>query len=259
MSLSVRDIAAARLGKTGDLSIDADVFGYVHRDAGGTRFGALTTDDVLPRSGTATEPTHRSLKRHLETISGPAVDLVMFLVDHRPDFSGEVTQAQVARAQFGLQVARDIYASQDIGIRRIEWGYISPELAGRYADIGSSIEAGLITAEFSGRPGAIDVFVVQTIDNSSGWGPPPLLGGPCDKDSLLMSGVVVDLSVNTSRFFGISIGHEVGHYLGLEHTSSSTNLMYDPGNDDPDVGPQMVGLSVDQAAEMSNHCMMLQT
>jgi hypothetical protein len=74
-----------------------------------------------------------------------------------------------------------------------------------------------------------------------------------------MSGVVVDLSVNTSRFFGIAIAHEVGHYLGLEHTSSSTNLMYEPGNDDPPVGPQMVGLSVDQAADMSDHCMMLQT
>jgi len=259
MSLSVRDIAAAHLGKTGDLSVDADVFGYIHRDAAGTRFGALTTLDVLPRSGTASQPTRRSLKRHLETISGPAVDLIMLLVDHRPDFSGVVTQSQVARAQFGLQVARDIYASQDIGIRRVEWGYITPELAGRYADIGSQIEAGLLTAEFSGRPGAIDVFVVQTVDNMSGWGPPSLLGGPCNKDSLLMSGVVVDLSVNTSRFFGVAIAHEVGHYLGLGHTSSSTNVMYRPGNDDPPVGPQMVGLSVDQAADMSDHCMMLQT
>lgn len=259
MRLSVRDIAAVHLGKTSDLSIDADVFGYVHRDTGGTRFGALTTVDVLPGSGTTSQPTRRSLKRHLETISGPAVDLVVFLVGVRPDFSGEVTPAQIARVQFGLQVARDIYASQDIGIRRVEWGYISPELAGGYADIGSSIEAALITAEFSGRPGAIDVFVVQTIDNRDGWGPPPLIGGPCDKDSLLMSGVLADLSVSSSRFFGVAIAHEVGHYLGLGHTSSSTNLMYGPGRDDPPTGPQMVGLSADQAADMSDHCMMVQT
>ena len=261
MNLSVRDIAASHLDKTGDLSIDADVFGYIHRDLSGTRFGTLTADvDVLPGAGTVSHPTRRSLKRHLETVSGPAVDLIVFLVGHRPDFTGVVTETQVARAQFGAQVARDIYAAQGIGIRRIEWGSITPELAGGFTHVGSSIDALGLVATFSGRPNAIDVFVVQAVENTDGWGPWAPGGGPCDKTGLLtMSGVVVDLSVSSSRFFGIAIAHEVGHYLGLAHTSSSTNLMYKPGRNDPGTGTQMVGLSTDQADEMRDHCMMLHT
>ncbi|MFC7450659.1 hypothetical protein [Rhodococcus daqingensis] len=91
-TLSVRDIASTCLGKSGDLSVDTDVYGYIFRNTDGSVFGTLVPTDTLPGSG---QPTARSLKRHLETISAEAIDLFVFLVGHEDDFSGTATESNV--------------------------------------------------------------------------------------------------------------------------------------------------------------------
>lgn len=221
-TLSVRDIAERNLGLTGDLSVDSDLYGYIFRDTDGSVFGTLEDVDVLPGSG---EPTTRSLRRHLETISGTALDLVMILVGHEDDFSGVVTRDQVTKIQYGIQVARDLYATVDLGIRKIVWWRIPLANVEGYANIDGDHEARKLAREHSGPPGGIDVFFVQTIENAGGLAPgnPP---GPVDKDeNLRMTGVLVQLS-GTHFWVGRGIAHEVGHYLGLEHEDQITNLMH---------------------------------
>ena len=116
VTLSVRQITQTCLGKTGNLSVNSDVYGYVFRDTDGSVFGTLTGTDTLPGTG---QPTTRSLRRHLRTISGEATDLVLILVGHENDFSGSVSRDDVTKVQYSVQVARDLYAQVNVGIRRL--------------------------------------------------------------------------------------------------------------------------------------------
>jgi hypothetical protein len=103
-TLSVRDIAERRLGVSGDLSMDTDVYGYIYRDDDGSLFGTLGPLDVLPGTG---GPTTRSLKRHLEMLDAVCIDVVLFKVAHEADFTGVFTRDDVTKAQYAIQVARD--------------------------------------------------------------------------------------------------------------------------------------------------------
>ena len=257
-TLRVRDIAARHLNRTGDLSITTDVFGYRYRDDSGRVFGALDgVDDVLPGDGTAEQPTRRSLRQLLEMVSGPSVDVVVFLVDHEPDFTGAVTPAQAAKTQFALQVARDIWAQRGFGIRRVEWGYLTPEQAGGRTHITSIFEAVAADDRFqraAGRDGSIHradhgrtgrpVTQERTVQQ----------GHPAGHDRM-RAGAGRD-----PRFTGIGIAHEFGHYLGLGHESDEQNVMHGPTAifGKCDTGPEMVQLTSAQAAEMKEHCMVLQ-
>jgi hypothetical protein len=255
-TLSVRQIAEQNLGRTGDLSINTDVFGYRHRDNDGRVFGHLGDEDVLPGSGTVEAPTRRSLRRQLETVSGPGVDLVLFLVGHEPDWSGSVTPAQAARLQYAAQVARDIWAQKGFGLRRLEWGHLTPELAGNRVFISTIFEGIQLTHKISGRPGAIDVFAVQGMASLAGRSPKP---GPCDKTTLLnMNGCLISLE-SSGQYLGIAIAHEVGHYLGLGHETDQRNLMHGPvWFAEVDTTTEMLELTDAQVATMKEHCMVVQ-
>lgn len=255
-TLSVRTIAEQNLGKTGDLSVTSDVFGYPHRDNNGRVFGFLGAEDVLPGAGTAAAPTRRSLKRHLETVSGPGVDIVLFLVGHEPDWSGFVTPAQAATLQYAAQVARDIWAQRGFGLRRLEWAHLTPEVAGNRVFISSIIEGIQLTHKVSGRPGAIDVFAVQRMASLAGRSP---RGGPCDKTTLLdMNGCLISLE-SSPQYLGIAIAHEVGHYLGLGHETDQQNLMHGPvWFAEVETSVDMLELTDAQVDTMREHCMVVQ-
>ena len=155
-TLSLRQIAQNCLGATGDISVNSHVYGYIFRDADGSVFGTLGGGDTFPGSGGART---RSLKRHLQTISGQSTDLVVILVGHENDFSGAVTRDQVAKAQYAIQVARDLYAEVSLGIRTINWQRIPLADAGGYVDIAGRDEAQDLTDDWSGPGGGIDVFL----------------------------------------------------------------------------------------------------
>lgn len=160
----------------------------------------------------------------------------------------------MTKAQYALQLARDLYAQVDLGIRRVEWGRIPIDETNGFADVTSLPEAVALTIRFSGRPGAIDVFLIQTMGKNAGRAP---LGGPCSKDSLVnMSGCVIELA-GSPRFRGIAIGHEIGHYLGLGHETASTNIMCGPVifRERCDLSLNMTNITTAQAAGMKDHCM----
>ena len=248
-TFSVREIARKCLGVTGAFSINSDVYGYIFREADGSVFGDLSSD-TLPGSG---QPTARSLKRHLQTISGKSVDLILILVGHENDFSGAVSRDDVTKIQYAIQVARDLYAQVDLGIRRLNWQRIPLADANGYINISDGGEAEDLTDDWNGPGGGVDVFWVQSIGDAGGWSNTE---GPCDKDSKDgRTGAVIELS-NGRRFTGILLGHEVGHYLGLSHANSISNMMGVDSNDDGigETNNNSTNITDAQGATLRRHC-----
>lgn len=248
-TLSVRDIASSCLGLTGSISVNSDLYGYIFRDTDGSVFGTLSGSDTFPGTGGATT---RSLKRHLETISGRATDLVIILVGHENDFTGEVSRAQVTKTQYAIQVTRDIYAQADLGVRSIRWQRIPMDDVGGYAVVDRG-EAEDLTDDWSGSGGGIDVFMVQSVEDAGGWSN---VDGPCDKTSKFdLSGAVIELSKGP-RMLGVLMAHEVGHYLGLKHANTLTNVMGADTNDDGigEIDSNSTNLTAGQATSMRQHC-----
>jgi hypothetical protein len=249
-TLSVREIASRCLGVSGRVSVTTHMYGYAFRDTDGSVFGTLGTADTLPGTGLATA---RSLRRHLVTITGDATDLVVILVGHENDFSGSVTRDQVTKIQYAIQIARDIYAQANLGIRHINWQRIGVTDAGNYITITDGAEAEDLTDDWSGPNGGIDVFFVQSIGDAGGWSN---TNGPCDKGSKDgRTGAVIELN-RSRRFTGILVGHEVGHYLGLGHDGTLTNLMGVDSNNDGigELNNNSTGVTATQASTMGEHC-----
>jgi hypothetical protein len=249
-TLSIRNIAQRCLGVTGHFSINTHVYGYIYRDTNGSLFGTLQTGDTFPGTG---RPTARSLKRHLETISGTSIDVALILVGHEDDFSGDVSRDDVTKIQYAIQVARDVYAQAPLGIRRLSWYRIPYAEAGGYVVLADGGEAECLTDDWSAPGGGIDVFFVQVIGDAGGWSN---VDGPCDKDSKDgRTGAVLEL-LNGRRFTGLILGHEVGHYLGLKHTSSMANLMGADVDDDGigEINNSSTNIPAPQRTVMRRHC-----
>jgi len=236
---SVKATAASALGVSPPFSVNTDLYGYIFRDAAG--------------SVGITSP--RSLKRQLQLMRGRAINLSLFLVGHENDFSGVVTLVQAVSVQVAIQRVRDIYSQENLGVRRLFWRRISMADVGNYAIITDRPEAVDLTDDFSGPNDGIDVFYVQSILNAGGWSTTP---GPCDKDAKdEMTGAVIELS---SGILGILTAHEVGHYLGLAHGSTITNVMgvdaLPPPNGDGigELNSTSTNLTSSQGTTMRAHC-----
>lgn len=251
--LRLRDVAKRALGVTGAFSVNRDVYGYPWTDASGLIFGALTaTSDSLPGTG---QLRTRSLRKHLQTISGPAFDLTVIWVGHEPGFAGTFTRAQAARTQYALQVARDIYAQAQLGIRRLDWRYIPVAQAGTAISPKNRATCKNLTDAWSGPAGTLDLFVVQNIGDADGWSHDVT---DCNKnDNADLSGAVAEINRTDNRFVGILWAHEVGHALGLAGgTDGQANLMGSDTNADgvDEIGNNSTGLTSAQAKTMRQHC-----
>ena len=233
--LSVRATAASCLGVSPPFSVNTHLYGYIFRDASGT-VGI-------------TQP--RSVKRQLELMKGRAINICIFLVGHENDFSGAVTLAQVIAVQQAMQTMRDLYDQVNLGVRTLFWRRIDMDDVGNYVIITDRPEAVDLTDDFSGPNDGIDVFYVQSILNSGGWSTIP---GPCDKDAKdEMTGTVIELS---SGILGILTAHEVGHYLGLQHATTITNVMGVDSNGDGigELDSTSTNLTSSQGTTMRGHC-----
>ena len=233
--LSVRATAASCLGVSPPFSVNTHLYGYIFRDASGT-VGI-------------TQP--RSVKRQLELMKGRSINICIFLVGHENDFSGVVTLAQVIAVQQAMQTMRDLYDQVNLGVRTLFWRRIDMDDVGNYVIITDRPEAVDLTDDFSGPNDGIDVFYVQSILNSGGWSTIP---GPCDKDAKdEMTGTVIELS---SGILGILTAHEVGHYLGLQHATTITNVMGVDSNGDGigELDNTSTNLTASQGTTMRGHC-----
>lgn len=141
--------------------------------------------------------------------------------------------------------AGSIYQQQDLDIGTIRTFIISVAAAGGYVTINSNSEAEDLTEDWTVANDALDMFVVRSyVGSVAGLSP---VNGPCDKNAKGMNGNVVELQSSQS-VLGVIMAHEIGHYLGLGHTSASGNVMQ------PSVGSGSTGLTGSQGTTMKKHC-----
>ena len=230
--VSVRQVASSCLGLSDSISVTRDIFGY--------KYG-------LPSRAC-------SLKDQLELAKGTTFNLSVIFVGHEPGFTGTTSQADADRITFAVQRTREIYAQEDVGIRKVYWTYVPEDDVGNYTIITDKPEAEDLTEDWSANNDGIDVFFVQSILNAGGWSTTP---GLCDKSVKGMSGAVIELS-NSDDFTGILLAHEVGHFLGLSHSTTITNVMGVDSNNDGigELNSSSTNLTSSQGSTMSGHCSM---
>ena len=182
------------IGLSGQISVVRDFFGYRTKGTGplslGTQMRLLQGKHI-----------------HLNLIRTASFDV-----------------SQQKEIDFGLQVMRNIYATVNVGVGRIQRFFIPPG----HEVIDGDAEAKDLWNEYSVSNASIDVFLVRVISgDSSGKSP---VDGSCDKDSKDDSGCVIAVEDNADGLgltLGRAIAHEVGHYLGLEHEDElPDNLMF---------------------------------
>jgi hypothetical protein len=201
MDVSIRDTCAACLAVGGTIRVNRDLFGYI--------YGKIDRD--------------LRIRQHIERIRGSSINISVFLVGHEPGFGGWFTETQALRAQFAIDVMRELVAQAGVGVRRIYWRYIPMDEAGPYMSVDSDGATDLTDA-FSGPNDGIDVFWVQDVSDAGGWSNSD---GPCDKnaDKAGRTGAVQEIEGRGDEMTGILLAHEVAHYLTLTHFGLKTNLM----------------------------------
>jgi hypothetical protein len=170
----------------------------------------------------------------------------------------DFTNQEWADLDTAAAVTRTIYERRDMTFgaddRQIPRAQVGP-----YEMIVSFDEFHHLLSDWSGpnTNNNIDAFVVQAI-NIAGSGADGIDGsvpGPTSHDGP-DSGVVASKSgyVDTSGarrlhsdYLGMLMGHELGHYLGLEHTNEPGNLML------PSSGTTDTNLNYDQYKIMITH------
>lgn len=174
-----------------------------------TDLNGLTVDDVAIDPGARGE---LSVLGQVKLLKGRHVHLDLIRVGLE-----EFTLTDEREIDIAVQFAREIHARHGLGIGRVSRWFISVADADGYLSIDSECEAFDLIDDWYAPGDGIDVFFVQDLDMG-------LAGATPTNDP---EGVVVEIQGNVSS--GVALAHELGHYWGLEHVSTPTNLMLGQG------------------------------
>jgi len=204
---SLRTIANC-ISITGEISIIRDFFGY----KSGV-YGHMSFEDVAAKGvdGVAIDPNapgRLSLLQQVDLLKGPHINLDLIRVGIE-DF----TTVREQELDVAVQITRELYARIGLGVGRVLRFSIKKADARGLTVIETEDDVYELIDNFSAPGGGMDVFFVKDIELRAD-GETPV------KDP---EGTVVSLTGSTTT--GIALAHELGHYLGLDHVSLSTNLM----------------------------------
>lgn len=212
---SLKAIAAC-IGVTGNFSVSRDFFGFLR--------GA---------------PRDVSVLTQIRRLQGRHVHMNFIRVG-----SDQFTNNDLREIDSALQFTRDTYAQVNLGVGRIEHYFILTADAGGAENIDNNDEAEDLTNEWTVPNSALDIFWVLTYAGSTIGR--SRVDGPCNKDAKGMDGSVVAIE-STPNTTGFVLAHEAAHYLGLDHSASNSNLMFD-------TVPNGGNLTSGQGSNMRDHC-----
>jgi hypothetical protein len=214
MAQSLRDTAEC-IGIAGDFSVIGDFFGYL------------------------SVPQDLSILTQVRRLQGQHIHMNLIRVGI--EFFAAADELEIDTA---VQFTRDTYATVNLGVGRVLRFFINDADANNHENIGSDGEAEDLTNELTVDNVALDIFFVLTYSGTTiGLS---RVNGPCNKNAKGMDGSVVALEGSTNTT-GFVLAHEAGHYLGLDHSSDSNNLMFASA-------PNGGSLTNSQGSDMRDHC-----
>ncbi|VAX23989.1 hypothetical protein MNBD_NITROSPINAE02-2207 [hydrothermal vent metagenome] len=153
----------------------------------------------------------------------------------------DITSADDPNLQETLGRFKSIFASNGINISEITYKWIeSDDTVITSTDTNGNFQPDGMDRLFSGNKGNSDfvqLFFVQsagpggTLGIAGGIPGPPVAGTAHSGVIAATFGGLSTLSSHDKNLLGETIAHEIGHYLGLYHTSESNGLRFDPVSD----------------------------
>jgi hypothetical protein len=244
LAASIRSLASC-IGITGPFSILGQFFGFAR--------WRLPADPTGAR-------VEVSLKEQVARLRGAHFHLNVIAVG-----SDQFTDADYTEIDYSIFKLRNIYRPVGVGVGRVQHWVVSTSDADGLDTPTTTGDLEELTQDWTVQNDGIDMFIPHNMSVPSNGG--NVLGqspqnGPCDKNAKGMNGAVCGLwgGDQTARSFA----HELGHYLGLDHThgdqcpTSNTvlnNLMTQTRCAQPVVGVRnSVQLTSSQGDTMDNHC-----
>lgn len=165
-----------------------------------------------------------------------AFDLDLWIVENQFGFDAEEAQSD-SLIQNAIASLREVYDNAGITIGDVAYRDLAAPQLAVIDDVAELTE--LLSTPDADRNGRMAVFLVEQIDLASQGtilGLSPGIPGPSFVSPAPHSGVVVSLlALDFGPLqLGETMAHEVGHFLGLRHTTESNGLDHDPIEDTPE-------------------------
>ncbi len=176
------------------------------------------------------------IKAFWKSGEGTSMKLNVILVSQ-----SDVTSADDSNLQDTLGRFKSIFSSNGINVSEITYQWIeSDDTVITSTDANGNFQPDSMDRLFSNNKGNSDfvqLFFVQsagpggTLGISGGIPGPPVAGTPNSGVIAATFGGLSTLSSHDKNLLGETIAHEIGHYLGLYHTTESSGARFDPVSD----------------------------